>query len=294
MKYFLCWLALAVLPAAGEPAGVTPITIYTQFQNPAPEPVIFAIQQEVATIMAPLGLPLLWKPLASATGREVAAELAVVTFRGSCDSQDLMSPAASITPLGFTHVSDGVVLPFTEVDCDRVRYFLRKELVRIEVNDRQAVFGRAAARVLSHELFHIFVGTTHHASNGVAKPDFTERELLAQHFRFEASEFRILRASLRSARQQNSRTRSAASPLAGQGIFEESGCVTCHGPSGEGTRFGPGLRAVFRRADAKAFASKFAREVAGMYSRMKSHRLPPPALDDDEIADVMSFLSALE
>src|SRR5690242_18437407 len=119
MKYFLCWLALAALPAASEPAGVIPITIYTQFQNPAPEPVVLALQREVEAIMAPLGLPLLWKPLATATGREVAAELAVVTFRGSCDSQDLMTAVAPITPLGFTHVSDGVVLPFTELDCDR-------------------------------------------------------------------------------------------------------------------------------------------------------------------------------
>jgi mono/diheme cytochrome c family protein len=220
----------------------------------------------------------------------MASELAVVTFRGQCDAVDLYSSPERQMPLGITHVTDGVVLPFTDVDCDSIRSFLRKRLAGMDPLVRDAALGRAVGRVLAHELFHIFVGTGHHSSEGVAKPAFTETELLSEQFVFETAEFRILRASLKAARQQNSKLRAAASPVSGRFIFQENGCVRCHGAHGQGSKNAPSIRAG---VDRKAIASRLRRAIAAMSGRAKGRKVEATALDEDEIADIVSFLSAM-
>jgi hypothetical protein len=288
MKYFLC-LALSALPALGQPVAVAPLALFTLFQ-PQPSPVMVAsIRREVGDIMAPLGFPFEWWSIDGAQINQEAAELAVITFRGNCSSANLLIATTTPGPLGLTHISNGEVLPFADVDCDRIRDFLRKDLLRVSANEREHLLGRAVGRVLAHELFHVFVGTTHHGTSGVAEPAFTERELMSDRFRLESREFRILRASLKQARRRNSLLRSAASPVAGRFIFQESGCSACHGPVGEGTPSAPALRGSL--ADVNGFAARLARDMKKMSSLAKSAWRGATALDEDEIADVMSFLN---
>lgn len=285
MKYFLC-LLLAVLPAMGQPR-VVPIGLFTQFQ-PQPSPVLLdSVREEVGIVMAPLGIPFEWWSLDDRRDNQAATELAVVTFRGNCTAAQLLTPVIP-GPLGFTYISDGQVLPFAEVDCDRIRDFLRHDLLRKSAPERESMLGRAVGRVMAHELFHIFLRSRHHGSTGVSEPNFTQAELLSDRFELASREFRILRASLKPARTQNSKLRAAASPIAGQFIYRESGCAACHGPQGGGTPSAPSLRGAL--ADARAFASRLATDVKKM-SQSKTARRTPPALDEDEIADMLSFLN---
>jgi hypothetical protein len=60
--------------------------------------------------------------------------------------------------------------------------------------DREVAYGRAIARVLAHELYHIFVPTTKHAAQGIGKPSFTVQELLSDKFQFDKRECDLLRA----------------------------------------------------------------------------------------------------
>jgi mono/diheme cytochrome c family protein len=287
MKYFLT-LMLAALPALGQPGVVAPVALFTDFQPPPPPAVLASMRREVATIMAPLGFPFQWWELGGGAEYQSAAELAVVTFRGECVASYPVNIGSGPGPLGFTYITDGQVLPFAEVDCGRIREFLRDELARIRPKDRDAVFGRAVGRVLAHELFHIFARTPHHGSRGVAEPAFTQQELLADGFRLETHEFRALRASLQQARQQNRRVRAAASPFAGRFIFEESGCAACHGAQGKGTASAPSLRAAL--TDARTFAVRLGGSFKKMSGQAKAARLSCQALDEDEIEDVLSFL----
>jgi hypothetical protein len=52
---------------------------------------------------------------------------------------------------------------------------------------RDYIYGRALARLLAHELYHVLVQTTAHAQAGVAKAQLTAAELLANRFQFEGS-----------------------------------------------------------------------------------------------------------
>jgi hypothetical protein len=172
-----------------------PITLYTQFQQAPPEGVLLALQDEVESIMAPIGLRFEWRDLAQTQGHEVSAELAVVTFKGRCDTAGLMAHSRFEGALGWTHVSDGQILPFTDVNCDLVREFVQSGLLTFRTGNREERYGRALGRVLAHELYHIFANTTRHGSEGVAKESYSVQDLLSDDFQFQAKESRMLQSN---------------------------------------------------------------------------------------------------
>ena len=195
----LTWsLVLAVLPASGEMKVVqpsAPVTVYTQFDQAPTEGVLASLQNEVETIMAPIGLNFEWRSLEKCTGREFAVELVVATFKGACEVVPFPEQAGAGGALGWTHTSNGEVLPFTDVDCGRISRLLGPSLVHIDPDEREETLGRAIGRVLAHEFYHVFARTSHHGSWGVAKPYYSVSELLAKEFNFEARESTLLRHS---------------------------------------------------------------------------------------------------
>jgi len=197
LKLALFCLLAGVLPGWSETRGATfaPITLYTQFQEAPPEGVLEALQDEVTTIMAPIGLHFEWRDLAKTAGHEVSAELAVVTFKGRCNTVGLTPHSRFEGALGWTHVSDGQILPFTDVACDRVRDFVQAGLAGYRTENRDEKYGRALGRVLAHELYHIFANTTHHAATGVAKESYSVQDLLTDDFQFQSKESRLLQSS---------------------------------------------------------------------------------------------------
>jgi hypothetical protein len=196
LKLVLFCLLAGVFPGWSETRGATfaPITLYTQFEQAPPGGVLKALQDEVASIMAPIGIRFEWRDLGKTGGHEVSAELAVVTFKGRCDAAGLLTRSKFEGALGWTHVSDGQILPFTDVSCDRVREFVQTGLLAFRVEDREVKYGRALGRVLAHELYHIFANTLRHGS-GVAKESYSVQDLLADDFQFEAKETRMLQTS---------------------------------------------------------------------------------------------------
>ena len=197
MKSVLFLLLAGVVPGWSETRGATlaPVALYTQFEQAPPEAVRLALQEEVEAIMAPLGFHFEWRDMADPTGQRVSAELALITFEGRCDTGLTTPGIRRGGALGWTHVSDGQILPFTNVSCDRVREIIQPALVTSHAESRQSLFGRALGRVLAHELYHIFANTTHHGSCGVAKESYSMWDLVDSGFRFEVKESTLLRNS---------------------------------------------------------------------------------------------------
>ena len=198
MTAWMCGLALAALPMlGGQPkvplAPMAPIALYSEFEQEPPAAVKAALEGELDSIMTPLGLRFEWRDLHGPRLEEPAVELAVISFKGRCDVSGLVRRAATPGPLGWTHISDGSILPFSDVDCNGVRALLQSDLLSLPATGRDAAFGRALARVLAHELYHIFADTTHHGSCGIGKEAYTARDLLAGSFRFENRESKALR-----------------------------------------------------------------------------------------------------
>lgn len=199
MKPALLSLLFLALPAAQpsnaqEPQDL-PAILYTTFQQPASPAVVAALEDEVEAVMGQLGRHYEWRSLKGARGNEVSSELAVLTFKGHCDLELLQPKEIQPGALGWTHMSDGVILPFSDIDCDRIRGFVQKQLLRTPSLDREVTFGRALGRVVAHELYHIFANTVHHGSDGVGKSAYTVQELLTDEFRFEEREGGALRVT---------------------------------------------------------------------------------------------------
>jgi hypothetical protein len=190
---WICGLATVVLPVFGVQPQSLPDTIvlYSKFDHEAPRVVRAALRDELDSIMAPLGLSFEWRDL-NGHRPEPAIESAVISFKGLCDADGPTSHSISSQALGSTHISNGVILPFGDVDCDGIRFFLRRGLRSLSAADRQQAYGRALARVLAHELYHIFAETTRHGSGGVGKEIYSVRDLFASDFRFGDEEFKAL------------------------------------------------------------------------------------------------------
>jgi hypothetical protein len=192
MRSFLLGLVLVAIPALGD-GGAVSIRLYTHFQQAPPDAVMDSIQDEMARIMSTIGLAFKWSSLTENKGNELSARLAVIHFTGHCDVVNLATLNSRSGALGWTYMTDGAILPFSDIDCDGIRAFLQADLLAKPKEGHEDAFGRAVGRVLAHELYHIFANTSRHSSHGVAKPYYSAQELLSKSFKFEPKECEELR-----------------------------------------------------------------------------------------------------
>jgi hypothetical protein len=192
MKLAFWCLVLSAMSALGQEREVTSITLYTRFEQTVPDAVLTAIRSELSVVLHPIGVD--WQSLPMPPGTHVSGELAVVSFKGACDVENLLPEPNLPGNLGWTYVSRGVVMPFSDVDCGRIRGFLRNALLTEPPPSRPALFGRAVGCVLAHEIYHILARTEHHAGEGAGKKAYTVRDLLSPGFRFERRDLRAMLA----------------------------------------------------------------------------------------------------
>ena len=182
-----------------------PTVLYTNFNVEPPPAIMEYIRDELASIMSPMGVHIEWRSLSVGGDYPVAVKLAVITFKGRCDASGNLPVFRSGGALGFTQISDGAILPFSEVNCDAIRAFLQKELWMRYLDTRPKVFGRAVARVLAHELYHVFARTTKHRPCGLGKSTYTAAELLSDEFQFEKGDAIALREGKTMQDRENTR-----------------------------------------------------------------------------------------
>ncbi len=94
-----------------------------------------------------------------------------------------MNPLAPPLPsepvaLASTHLSGGHIIPFADVECDRIRSSLRSAHAE-SGNTGNLLFGRAMGRVLAHELHHIIDRTRAHTPHGITRKSLSPRDLIA-------------------------------------------------------------------------------------------------------------------
>src|SRR5690242_3767887 len=123
--------ACLVLSAVCAVASDSPVVVYARYDNELPPAVAAEMRAEVSTIMEPTGYTVEWRPLTGLRRGDVVNELVVVTFHGRCEAEGLVKPQPPRGPLGWTHVSDGVVLPFAELDCGRVYSLLANGMLPV-------------------------------------------------------------------------------------------------------------------------------------------------------------------
>jgi len=187
----LMFSASALRGQIDEPAGA--LTIYTRFAHPPSQPSIGYMRTELDAIMLPFNLRFDWRSLERASGHEAVAEIVVVSFKGVCQAETPSPSEPSAHPLGSTHIADGQILPFADVDCDKIRELIASPLEHASPPERERLLGHAMARVLAHELYHFLAHTTRHASTGIAKASYSASELAGGVLRFDEAQLRAVR-----------------------------------------------------------------------------------------------------
>jgi hypothetical protein len=193
----MCSVGIAV--SGGAPERET-LAVIVGKQNLCHPAVIATIQAEVERVLATPGLNVVWRRLESLHSSESFDHLVVVRFEGSCDASGFPDLDRREPALGLTHVSDGDVLPFAEVKCARVLRLVAPLLELRGSYESHALVGRALARVLAHELYHVLAKTTRHGRSGIAKPVLSAEELLCPNLDFAASDLSAIRKTLLRAR----------------------------------------------------------------------------------------------
>ena len=170
-------LALLVVSAvsAAEPSGG--LTIVLEFQGPHSNRSIADMEQEAQGALKDSGLSLNWT-LRSDLGQSFPSDLVLVRFRGRCILDAGRYSDDEGGPLAFTYVTDGIVLPFSEIACDRVTASIRTAMWGGDYENADTLLGRALGRVLVHELVHILAGDGVHGHAGIAKRALSGGELI--------------------------------------------------------------------------------------------------------------------
>ena len=145
------------------------------------------MQEELRRLLEPAGIEIVWKDSVGRKSGQDFELIAVSSFEGSCSLEGLPQSPASAS-LADTSISDGHVLPFFRVDCTRLIQMFGRRI-------NSSILGRALARVMAHEIYHIVARTPEHQETGVAKAIFSTQDLTEAEFGFDAWSILLMRPS---------------------------------------------------------------------------------------------------
>jgi hypothetical protein len=145
---------------------------------------IESMRLEVQRLFEPAGVRLEWKDYQNRKAGEDFNFAVVGSIQGSCapapPPMELSerSRIPKVVSLGESSISKNEILPFFIVKCS--------DVVRVLHNpDNPSLLGRALARVIGHELYHILSKTRGHRTSGLAKAVLFAEDLVNPSFGFD-------------------------------------------------------------------------------------------------------------
>ncbi len=157
-----------------------------------------SLELELKRVLAPAGIVATWRKASDKAAGNVETERLVVgTFEGNCSVETLSSSPSPVRTrtLADTSVSNNRILPYFRVDCARVIRTLAPTLQPLNIPFREAMLGRALARVIAHEIYHILAQTADHQDVGVAKAQLSLADLTALQFDLSPASLRRMQPS---------------------------------------------------------------------------------------------------
>jgi hypothetical protein len=192
-------LAIFSLPsfaAAAEP-GSGLLNVYLKSDGGTPTAILDQMKLQMDVLMRAAGYSVEWQNPHMMQG--APGHLVVVEFKGGCGGPaavadaTLSDGALDGRSLGSSAVTEGHVLPFSSVDCNALNQLLDPSLSHKSPGQRDEVYGRAIARVLAHEFYHVLAQTVEHTHEGLSKAHLSARELMQEHLEFVSTALREMR-----------------------------------------------------------------------------------------------------
>jgi len=188
-RVLACLLLTSAFVAGSEPGSVVPgpiVEVYLKAADSSSSAALDEMKVEVVSLMQAAGVGVEWRKSNEETPVS-RGDLVVVTLSGICQAPPRKLPMQrlkSLPPLAASSVVDGRILPFVSVNCNALSHFVGPFLSNHSSAQRDFVYGRAMARLLAHELYHVLVQTRDHTETGIAESQVSSGELLAEHFGF--------------------------------------------------------------------------------------------------------------
>jgi hypothetical protein len=226
-------VATSILVFAGAAqAAKAPLAIYYSFDTPVTPALLAVMESELGRILAPSGMSAAWLPsgVPRHPGEDFPA-LVVFRFQGRCGFDGPVSDAGTDSSggaLAETDTVEGHVLPFSRVNCDRVRDYIAPVLGSMPPAWTNEMLGRALARVSAHEIYHMLAGIRIHGDRGIFQSAHSRRDLTGATFAFAAPENNWLRSWL----QRQAAVEQITRALPGNPddpVFGESGALDAAG-----------------------------------------------------------------
>lgn len=179
MRYCLLICALPALLAAAPSPGL-PLTVVLDFEHVKTSVPLPAVQSELQKLLSAANLTVDLRLRNELPDSPQLGQVVIFKMRGFC-STDPAIPVGALSDergaLAMTYTSDGQILPFGEVECDRVRQSLSRLWGQPLPKGHETDLALAIARVLAHEVYHMLGDSVAHTRTGVTKESLTAREL---------------------------------------------------------------------------------------------------------------------
>ncbi len=195
-----CGLHVAVImtACAALAADRPSIGLLVEFP-PQTSPIVLSwFHRETERVLQAAGMNVVLRKYGDTPNYESFERMVIIQIRGKCALPK--SPGCRYgAPLGMTHITDGDVLPFIELDCGRILQALADCGCEARHTLPETVLGRALARVAAHEIVHVLTGSTKHDRYGLMKRAFDRHEMCDPMVGFSEESMQRLHNSLGTA-----------------------------------------------------------------------------------------------
>jgi hypothetical protein len=190
MRAFIPACLLLIVPPAAfgaskpdTPLSKPQVTVLVDFEKPHSDVSLNAMRRALDDMLAPAGFSVDLQLRDALPPNAQFEELVVFKLTGSCTmSATAPMPVGALSdergPLAMAYSSDGEILHFGEVECDRVRTSITRLLGYGSSNKSQNALGHALAMVVAHEIYHMLGNAKQHTHKGVTKSSLSPEDLL--------------------------------------------------------------------------------------------------------------------
>jgi hypothetical protein len=156
------------------------VTVVVDYEQPHSAVSFKAMQRQLRSVMDRAGVKLDLRNRHELPPNAQFSDLVVFKMKGYCGMDEW--PVAALSDergaLAMAYSSDGQVLPFGEVNCDRIRASLQRVLGKGRPEIYQPMFGTALGLIMAHEMYHMLGNAPVHTKGGITKESLSARELL--------------------------------------------------------------------------------------------------------------------
>src|SRR5271165_861344 len=147
MRQVYCALSFVLALAPSAEARNT-LTLLVQFEGKHSQQSVDVMKQELQRLMKDVEVD--WKLLDQLHEGDSFDDLVVVKFKGVCQMETIDPRLFDERgPLAYTYTSDGHVLPFSDVECEKIRLTIRSAMHGDDFKHADTLFGRALGCVVA-------------------------------------------------------------------------------------------------------------------------------------------------